>query len=347
MAVYYFCTEPNCAAGGVQVIYRHVDILNSNGIEAYVLHSKKGFRANWFPNRTPIVYLGHKAQMSLLRRVKNLFLTTTDPVVQISGGPYSAITPSDVLVVPEILGYATTTIGPGIPKVILNQNCYYSFKFYSLVNDGRATAYTHPDVIATLINSHDGEAYLRYIFSDIRLERFQLSINASLFYPGTEKKDLICYFPRKNIEDARQVVNILKARKGALGDFQLRPLDKLSQSEVADNLREAKIFLSFGYPEGFGLPAAEAMACGCVVAGYHGGGGREFFQSDFSRPIEVGDIIGFAKSVEDLIKLSREDPQSFESLGISAAAYIARNYSLEEEETTIVTIWKRLLEWKA
>ena len=28
------------------------------------------------------------------------------------------------------------------------------------------------------------------------------------------------------------------------------------------------LFLSFGYPEGFGLPVAEAMSCGCAVIGY-------------------------------------------------------------------------------
>ena len=50
-----------------------------------------------------------------------------------------------------------------------------------------------------------------------------------------------------------------------------------SEAAVADILRESQVFLSFGHPEGFGLPPAEALACGCLVIGYHGGGGREYF----------------------------------------------------------------------
>ena len=37
------------------------------------------------------------------------------------------------------------------------------------------------------------------------------------------------------------------------------------------------IFLSFGHPEGFGLPVAEALASQCAVVGYDGIGGRELF----------------------------------------------------------------------
>ncbi len=33
--------------------------------------------------------------------------------------------------------------------------------------------------------------------------------------------------------------------------------------------------MAIGYPEGFALPPLEAMACGCAVIGFTGGGGTE------------------------------------------------------------------------
>ena len=53
-----------------------------------------------------------------------------------------------------------------------------------------------------------------------------------------------------------------------LADFEIVPFINISQNEVIRILKDSLIFLSFGYPEGFGLPAAEAMACGCVTIGF-------------------------------------------------------------------------------
>ena len=50
----------------------------------------------------------------------------------------------------------------------------------------------------------------------------------------------------------------------------------MQHEEVALALQEALLFLSCGHPEGFGLPLAEAIACGCLVVGYHGLAGRDF-----------------------------------------------------------------------
>ncbi len=49
-----------------------------------------------------------------------------------------------------------------------------------------------------------------------------------------------------------------------------------SREKVAEELKKSNIFLNIGYPEGFPFPPLEAMACGCIVVGYTGGGGNEF-----------------------------------------------------------------------
>ena len=75
-------------------------------------------------------------------------------------------------------------------------------------------------------------------------------------------------------------------------------IEDVTQEEVASVLKRAANFLSFGHPEGFGLPPLEAMSAGCLVIGYHGMGGREFFHREFSVPIEFGDIRAYVEAVE-------------------------------------------------
>ncbi len=151
--------------------------------------------------------------------------------------------------------------------------------------------------------------------------------------------------PRKHAEDALQVLGILKLRD-ALGDFDVVAIENKNEAGVADIMKESMFFLSFGYPEGCPLPPAEAMACGCVVIGYDGFGGREYFDPEFSYPVEVGDMTGFAETVENLIKLSNTDPTVIRSKAEKASEFVRHNYSPAREEEDILGIWNNLLQGK-
>jgi len=102
------------------------------------------------------------------------------------------------------------------------------------------------------------------------------------------------------------------------------------------------VFLSFGYPEGFSLPPVEAMASGCVVVGYHGRGGREYFDPSFSYPVEAGDIIGFAQTVEELLKQELSAPGTLENQGKKAMEFVRVNYSPEREAKEIIEILRTI-----
>ncbi|CAD6878785.1 hypothetical protein [Methylomonas albis] len=344
MTIYYLCPEIKTPVGGIRVIYQHVDLLNRNGIPAYVVHKNKGFRVDWFENTTPIVY----CRDTLLDRYLAKFKRRSDPnraiELAISGGNSSVIGTEDILVVPEMYGPdLAAAYGRGIKKIILNQNCYMTFDGYSFIKDRLISPYRSPDILATLVNSFDGEDYLHHAFPNMPLYRFRLSIDPQRFPFQAQKKKQLCFSRIKNQRDAMQVINILKFR-GTLDDFEIVPFINLPQSEVARIYQESLLFLSFGYPEGFGLPAAEAMASGCVVIGFHGGGGREFFKPEFSYPIEQGDIVGFAKTVESVIKAYHADPQSILEKGQLAAEFIRENYSPELEEQEIISAWRSILE---
>ncbi len=343
MTIYYLCPEHSTPVGSVRVIYQHVDVLNRNGIAAYVVHSNPGFRVTWFENQTTIVYWRGSVIDRLHGKIKRRFQPGQTVELRIKGGQRTVIDSEDLIAVPELYGPDLAwQYGKGIKKVVLNQNCYLTFNGYSLNKDRLISPYHDPDTLATLVNSKDGEDYLRHAFPELSLHRFRLSIDPNTFYYQAEKKKQLCVSRIKNQQDAMQVINILKFR-GVLEDFEILPFINLPQAEVAKIYRESALFLSFGYPEGFGLPAAEAMASGCVVIGFHGGGGREFINPEFSYPIEQGDILGFAKTVEHVIKAYRQAPDTMAQKGRQAADFIRNTYSLALEEQEIVSAWRTIL----
>ena len=107
--------------------------------------------------------------------------------------------------------------------------------------------------------------------------------------------------PRKNSEDSSVVTALFKNSELA-SSWSLKPINNLSHDEVIQVMQESLIFLSFGFPEGFGLPVAEAMACGCAVIGYDGLGGRELYKyadqyPGLAFPIAFGDWYTFIEAL--------------------------------------------------
>jgi hypothetical protein len=312
--IYYFCYDIDEPRGGIKVLYRHVDILNKHGFSAYIVHQKSGFRCSWFANSTPVI-------------------STVDV----------SFKKEDYLVIPEEIFSELNKHVKGVKKIVFNQNCYYTFlNGYSLKPEETSTPYRDEDLVAAMVVSEDSKRYLSYVFPDLKIVQIRNSIDSSVFNYSEQKLPLISFMPRKNMLDVLQVINILKFR-GVLIDFRILPIHNKKEPEVAQILRESLIFLSFGCPEGFSLPPAEAMACGCVVIGYHGMGGKEFFRPDFSYPVAHGDIVSFAQTVEKVIELYHHDKNIMIKKGKSASEYILANYSTQRQEKELLRVWSNII----
>jgi glycosyltransferase involved in cell wall biosynthesis len=87
---------------------------------------------------------------------------------------------------------------------------------------------------------------------------------------GETRELAVCYMPRKLPEQVSSIKALVAATHGEVPWVQI---DNLPEGEVAQRFRANSVFLSTQYLEGFGLPALEAMACGCLVAGYKGTAG--------------------------------------------------------------------------
>lgn len=321
MRIYVICPDHDQPSGGVRKLYRHVDVLNEAGLPACIVHQGRHFRCSWFENDTPIET--YKRAMAHVARE-----------------------PESVLVFPEIYGPALCEQAPGVRKVIFNQSGYYTFWGYGLDAGDLTTAYRSPDLAAVLVVSEDTRAYLHYAFPHLPMHRVHNGIDTGLFKPGGDKRRQIAYMPGKNDEDIAQVLNLLKFR-GALQGWSLVPIAGQSQAHVAQMLRESLVFLNLAVQEGFGLPPAEAMACGCIVVGYDGMGGREFLRAPFGWPVPSKDVVRFAQTVEEVLRLQASEPQRLEAQAQAGAAFIRETYPLEREAGDIVSFWRGLLQVRA
>jgi len=339
VAIYYGCPDKDYPVGGIRVIYRHVDTLNRNGLEAYVLHHYYPFRCTWFENTTPVAHEVRYPDLSrsLPARAGRRALRTLGRPPQIDPLPVLELTADDILVVPEAMP-GLAEIAPGVPKAIFNQNAYLTLAPFPFDVEPKELVYEKPELLGAIVVSEDSRSYLETLFPALRVRRVHHGIDPDMFAFSPHKKRQIAYMPRKNRHDVHQVLLRLRLT-GRLEGWDVVEIDDRTELETGELLRESAVFLSSGHPEGFGLSAAEAMSAGCIVVGYHGYGGREFLTEDLAFPVAVGDIVAFTDRVAEVLEQLETRPDALRRRAERASRFIAENYSLDREETDLLTIW--------
>lgn len=304
--IYYLCPDYPAPTGGIRVIYRHVDLLNAAGRPAAVLHHTDGFRCDWFVNETRVL-----------------------------GAPGVELGPSDVLVVPEIYGPFLDRLPSAPRRVAFNQNGYMTFQH---VPAGTTPAYAGFEAAMTV--SEDSAELLRFVFPGLAVEVVPNSIDPDLFHPATGQPGRrLALMPRKRPGDLELILRLLGER---LAGWEVTPIEGMSEIDTAATLRAAPVFLALGYREGFGLPAAEAMASGCFVVGFPGFGGRELFDPSFSVAVEDGDVLGAATAVAAACARYEAEPQAVRADGARAAAMVRERFSEENQVARLLGFFDRL-----
>ena len=102
--------------------------------------------------------------------------------------------------------------------------------------------------------------------------------------------------PRKNPAHSRIVLSMIQSLDSfKSGGWSIRAIDKCSLESVALSMQESFLFLSFGFPEGFGRYSLSHCVSGCRLIGYDGVGGQEIFSLasalDCAKSIPVFDFL--------------------------------------------------------
>ena len=308
--IYFLAPDVARPSGGVRAIYRCVDLLSAAGAPAAVLHSRNGFRCSWFENTTRVVH------------------------------PPIRFGPHDVFVVPAYLSSRVAALAPGVRKVIFNQNAYRTFRGPT----GSASSMTSlltatPDVMGVLVVSEDNERYLTHAFPELAVTRIHHWIDPGVFCAGASPRQrMITAMPRKRPDEYEQLVGILQARD-VLRGWQVVELEGRPERDVADTLRRSALFVSLARAEGFGLPAAEALACGCQVIGFHGMGGRELFGGPYAVAIEDGDVLALAEAVEEFVTTYDRRTAERARLAAEGEAFIRSTYSRERATADLMAFF--------
>jgi hypothetical protein len=312
--VWMICPDWDKPAGGIRVQYRAVDSLNEAGIPAAIVHRRAGFACSWFAHETRIV---PAADVVVGRR--------------------------DVIVVPEVYGPSIADLPDGVRQVIFNQNAYLTLDSLSAGLAATAPYLDNADLAAVVVVSQDSAEVLAHAFPGAPIRRLHLGLDPTVHHPPAQPAPCrIAYMPRRRADEAAQVIRLLGLR-GVLDRWELVAIDGCTETEVADHLRSSRIFLSFSEREGFGLPPCEALACGCLVVGFDGFSGREFFRPPFAESIEDGDVVGFARAAERLTRRIEEDPEATAASAAAGSHFVRRCYSRPTEKQDLIDIFGPLL----
>ncbi len=254
-------------SGGVHVMTQHVQLLRAAGVEAWLWLPDPGDRPGWIDRDLPVI-----------------------------AGATTRLGGADLLVVPETPTVPGRDPAPGARTVIFNQNHFYTFAASPPTRAGHdfpgwalppavwAVSAESRDVLAATLphlpvslvpNWVDGELFRPDPRSPAALSAADTGGAARVEEPGSVR---VTWFPRKRPREASLLREVLH-HDPRLRGVELVELVDTPRAEVASTLGATTVFIALGHSESFGLPVAEALASGCLVAGYDGGGGHELFEA--------------------------------------------------------------------
>lgn len=299
-------------SAGVRTMYRHVDALNRGGIAASVLHHRPGFSCSWFTHDTVV--------------------TST---------AQTSVEPDDLLVVGELDVDLIASAAEPIRHVVLNQSGHLSWDHSPEQVSAHYLSSRAP--VAIIATSRHIAEFSAFAWPHLPVHHVPLSLDTGRFRPGpTPATPTIAWMPRRGSQDAELALQILRQR-GLLDGWSTRALSGLTETEVADALRETTIFLSVSSREGFGMPPVEAMASGAYVVGYDACGGAEFMLPEHSRVVAGSDVLGLAQALAEVTAREAATPGWLRERGLDASRFVTTTYRPDAEERAVVQTYGEVL----
>ena len=305
--------------GGAKQMHRLAECILSTGREAFIIQDDANFHPSWFSSNVKAIAFEEWRTRSDLRPDQ------------------------DIIILPDTVFSSFSSYLPGHPTVVFNQNISYTFGAMKLSHNPYSvlSRYSSDSLSHVLcVSRHD----LHVLTDGFGLDpnRVSLLVNAlehGMFLPAKRKKRQIAFMPRKNMHDSNVVCAMLSQQSWFKG-WKFAPIHHSTHHEVSRILGESLIFLSFGHPEGFGLPVAEAFASGCVVIGYSGLGGRELFSLaepfNISTEVAFGDWLGFVDSVKGIAERVESSPKTLVIALRQCSDLFNQTYNFEAMRLSVV-----------
>ncbi len=242
MRIVFICAPAGKINGGIKYTFRMAETLRRDGFEA-VVFEKDGIRPAWFDSTAPLI------------------------------GPEDLHPQaSEILVLPEDQ--------PDLLKHLANwpqhKIIYCQNPFYAAFSALGCKSYADYGISALLCGSLSTMTYAGQRHSDLPRYHVPCGVDGALFKPHAPKSTTIALLPRKRPVEAAFLQDMFRSQYPQWQHVAWQEIAAAHEREVAAALGKAAVFLSLSRLESFGLTPLEAMAAGCVVAGFTGVGGREY-----------------------------------------------------------------------
>ena len=229
--------------GGHKVILRHVETLRDLGFDAVAYTGAKNKMPDWFQYRVPVLI---EAEVAPDKDALVLPDDAANTLRQLAALPYRVF-----VIAQSRFEFASKTFD------LMDAFPPANLPVFMAVGPG----------IAAMIAKAYPQATIGVVpaFADERL-----------FRPGPARQDAVAYIPRKRPLEAAAIRAFLRKFHPDHRDLPWRGIENASETQVAQVFGSSSLFLGLSRLEGLGLTPLEAMASGCVCAGFTGIGGRDY-----------------------------------------------------------------------
>ena len=307
-SIYYCCDGPP-HGGGQHVNVAHVVALRKMGLRAYLLYLPKSNQIERFKSEAPVVLI----------TAHTMFCS------------------NDVVVVPEGWPHVIQSIST-LPckKIVHCQNPYYLFYGFDGINAIEAL-----DFREMLSCSGYTTEMIRSFGYGLPIHTVRPAVSSVFHSSGEEKIMQIAYMSRKRRDETIFVKRLFRSLYPEYINIDWVEVKDMTHEECASVLRKSQVFASFSFLEGLGLPPLEAMASGCVVAGFDGQGGADYSNSNNGFWAPEGDYFAFAHQLARAIEASQTQPSKLELR--RCCALTLQNYSQNSFMEALARAWQLIL----
>jgi hypothetical protein len=239
--IIFICPPSGKINGGIKYLFRMAEALQAQGQDAVVCEATQT-RPAWFASTAPLVGLEALAP-----------------------------NPAQILVLPEDQPALLRTFATWPQRKII----YCQNHFYAAIGIDKSAGFAAFGVTDMLCSSATIVAYCRERHPQLTPHFIPCGVDPAHF-AAKPKQSRIALVPRKRQIEALYLRDMFCHHYPAWRDIIWQELTDCSEASMATALGEAAVFLALSRLDGFGLTPIEAMAAGCVVAGFTGIGGRDY-----------------------------------------------------------------------